>query len=302
MIRSATRADLEQLRALFSRANDAPYDLAAVAEEKCFGDGVSGAPTVRVFGDFAGASVTCGKSLRILAVDRANRRRGIGSALLADAESRGASVVAAEAGNYFTPGVWTEDEGTSAFFASRGYVIKAETWNLVADLRNAQGPATSSGGAAAALDRQALERNPAVPLSRTAAPQAWRERVCRPTIAESDRVLAFIEQHFGRIWRFEAAKAFDFDPVRMFITDDMTGFAVHDVNNRGLGFFGPTGVIPSMRGRGLGCALLRASLSDLRELGYEHAIIPWTDALEFYRKCCGAEAAHRFQTFARATV
>ena len=35
-----------------------------------------------------------------------------------------------------------------------------------------------------------------------------------------------------------------------------------------------------MRGRGIGCQLLLASLADLRRLGYERAVIPWTDALD----------------------
>src|SRR3954453_12454745 len=105
MIRAATRADLSRIAELFATANDAPYDLVRVAGEKCFGPGMSGDPEVRVFGDFAGVSVTCGKSLRILAVDRSQRRRGIGSALLVDAESRGARTVAVEAGNFFTPGI-----------------------------------------------------------------------------------------------------------------------------------------------------------------------------------------------------
>ena len=267
MIRTATLADLDRLRALLARANDAPYDLGAVAEEKCFGDGLAGAPRVRVHGDFDGVAVSCGRHLRILAVAPEARRRGIGSALLADAEARGVSIVAAEAGNYFTPGVWEGDRAAVAFFGARGYVEKAATWNLYARLSGGQG----STGA----------------------------EVRRATPDEAPRVLAFIEEHFGRIWRFEAARAFDFDPARIFVTNDLSGFAVHDVNNRGLGFFGPTGVVPAMRGRGLGCALLRASLADLARLGYERAVIPWTDALDFYRKCCGAEPAHRFLTFAR---
>ena len=85
MIRAATREDLTPLRELFRRANDSPYDLAAVAEEKCFGDGFAGPPTTRVFeqnGQILGAAVTCGKWLRILAVDRDARRQGIGTALL----------------------------------------------------------------------------------------------------------------------------------------------------------------------------------------------------------------------------
>ena len=76
--------------------------------------------------------------------------------------------------------------------------------------------------------------------------------------------------------------------------EQVTGFAVHDVNNRGLGFFGPTGVAPSMRGRGLGCSLLLASLADLHRMGFARAVIPWTDALEFYRRCAAAAPEHRF--------
>ncbi|HEV7425359.1 MAG TPA: hypothetical protein VGQ46_03255, partial [Thermoanaerobaculia bacterium] len=134
MIRTATRVDLPRIAALFANANDTPYDLAAVAEEKCFGAGVSGETNVAVFGDFAGVAVTCGKSLRILAVDRNKRWRGIGSALHRDAVSRGARIIAAEAGNYFTPGVLVTDTPTIDFFKKRGYRETASTYNLIADL------------------------------------------------------------------------------------------------------------------------------------------------------------------------
>lgn len=277
MIRTATDHDLPALRELFTRANDAPYDLAAVAAEKCFGDGIAGAPTTRVFehdGVMQGAAVTSGKWLRILAVDRDARRRGIGSALLADAN---ATVIFAEPGNYFTPGVLLTDESTRGFLRARGYQETQATWNLEVDL------AAYGGGDAAA------------PAGGTPAFRCIHD--------DAERVLAFVEREFGRIWRFEAAKAFERDLPPAFISEAdgaITGFAVHDVNNRGLGFFGPTGVAKSMRGKGIGCQLLLASLADLRRLGYARAVIPWTDALEFYRKCCGAKPAHRFVAFARS--
>src|SRR4051812_10601648 len=100
-MRTATRDDLPLLRELLARSNNTPYDLAAVVEEKCFGAGVAGEPVVRIIDD-VGVAVTCGRFLRILAVDPAHRRGGIGSALLRDASP---SVIVAEAGNYFTPGV-----------------------------------------------------------------------------------------------------------------------------------------------------------------------------------------------------
>ncbi len=264
MIRTATFEDLTPLRQLFERANDSPYDLAAVAEEKCFGDGFAGTPTTRVFeqhGKIKGAAVTCGKWLRILVVDREARRRGIGTALLGNEQ-----VAFAEPGNYLTPGVLETDEATRTFFRTRGFEEQQSTWNLEVDISRAEGDAK------------------------------------RPTHADAHRVLAFVEREFGRMWRFEAAKAFERDIPPAFIEEqsgEITGFSVHDVNNRGLGFFGPTGVAKSMRGKGIGCKLLLASLADLRRMGHERAVIPWTDALEFYRRCCGAKPAHRFIAFTK---
>jgi GNAT superfamily N-acetyltransferase len=261
VIRTATLADLPALRGLLARANDASYDLGAVAEEKCFGHGIAGAPATRVFeanGAIQGVAVTSGKWLRILAVDRDARRRGIGSALLQDSN---ATVIFAEPGNYFTPGVLLTDETTLAFFRGHGFAETQTTWNLDVDLDGIEGSAT------------------------------------RPSQDDAERVLAFVEREFGRIWRFEAAKAFERDVPPAFIAEEsgeITGFSVHDVNNQGLGFFGPTGVAKSMRGQGIGCQLLLASLADLRRLGCAQAVIPWTDALDFYRKCCGAKPAHRF--------
>ncbi len=285
MIRTASPEDLPALRALFARANDTPYDLAAVAEEKAFGSGVSGTPVVSVIERGArvvAASVTCGRWLRILAVDRDARRAGLGSALLADAESRGVSGIAGEAGNYFTPGIFEEDEGTRTFLRVRAYVEKDATWNLAVAV-------SPSSGLRPPSPRTRGEGQPS-PLIR------------RPDANESPPILTFIEREFGRIWRFEAAKAFDADVPKIFVAEEqheITGFAVHDVNNRGLGFFGPTGVMQSMRGRGIGCQLLLASLADMRRLGFARVVIPWTDALEFYRKCCGAEPAHRFIAFGK---
>lgn len=265
VIRAATPADLPRIVEFFANANEAPYDLVKVADEKCFGPGVSGEPDVRVYGDFAGVSVTCGKFLRILAVDRTQRRRGIGSALLRDAETRGTQIVAAEAGNYFTPGVVTTDIATIEFFTKRGYRETATTQNLVAEVGSGE----------------------------------WGLGAVRASRGDRERVLAFIEKEFGRIWRFEASNAGD-NLFYAEIDSHIAGFAAHDANNRGLGFFGPTGVTREHRGRGLGARLLQASLVDLRRLGYERAIIPWTDAIDFYRKSCGATVADRFVTLARA--
>lgn len=257
MLRDGTLADLPAIRDLLIRANDAPYDIARVVEEKVFGVGFSGKPRVRIFGDMLGIAVTCGHALRLIAVDRAHRRNGIGSALLRDAAA--IKTVFAEAGNYFTPGVVESDEGARAFFRHYGFLESRWTFNLetsdLPDTPDVEPP----------HDRKAF--------------------------------LDFVEKEFGPIWRFEAAKAFD-GGVRAFYIPD-TGFAVHDVNNRGLGTFGPTGVAIAHRGKGIGARLLHASLADLRRLGYSRVIIPWTDAVDFYRKACNAQVTHRFVTMTR---
>ena len=256
VIRPASRADLPRIRELLTRANEAPYDLAAVAGEKCFERGFEGEAIVSVDGDFDGIAVTCGKHLRLIAVDRERRRRGVGRALLRDAESRGAYVVAAEPGNYFTPGVLASDSTTLNFFAAHGYRETARTQNLEVDL-----PAGGGAGAPLRSDQR-------------------------------ERVLDFIEGAFGPIWRFEASHGATIFSVEH--EGKIAGFSTHDANNRGLGFFGPTGVASDLRGRGLGRQLLLASLTDLHQHGYRKAIIPWTESIDFYRKACGARLAHRF--------
>lgn len=268
MVRHATPADLPRIRELLARSNEAPYDLPRVAEEKCFGAGVAGDPVVSIAGDFAGLSVTCGPSLRLLAVDRAQRRKGMGSELLRDAESRGARKIAAEPGNYFTPGVVASDTATLAFFRNRRYSETARTQNLEADLSVGQAIRPAGAGVIACA-----------------------------TPSERERVLHFIEREFGPKWRFEASHA----KTIFYVEHDgqIAGFATHEANNRGLGFFGPTGVIKRMRGRGLGRQLVLASLADLRSIGYKRAVIPWTDTIEFYEKICGARVAHRFIVLAK---
>ena len=52
MIRDLARRDLARLKKLLGRANDSPYDLVRVAEEKCFGEGYEGQAHARVYGDF----------------------------------------------------------------------------------------------------------------------------------------------------------------------------------------------------------------------------------------------------------
>lgn len=276
MIRAASRDDLPRIREILTRSNHAPYDIDTVSVEKCFGAGYAGPAKPRLFVEddqIRGLGVTCGKYLRVLAVDPAYRNRGIGIQLMRDAEKSGVTIIAAEPGNYFTPGVVDTDRITLEFLRRRGYVEIANTHNLEAVL------------------------GPEVVLEHGG---GWRTEP-----GDIDRVLSFIEREFGKIWRFEAARALENSPPTLFHIDiegQIAGFSAHEANNRRLASFGPTGVARSMRNRGLGRQLLHASLADLRSLGYTRVTIPWTDALDFYRKSCGAIPVHRFLTLSKSVV
>ena len=66
----------------------------------------------------------------------------------------------------------------------------------------------------------------------------------------------------------------------------IVGFACHDVTARN--FFGPEGVDASMRGKGIGRALLLSALHAQRVAGYAYAIIGGVGPAAFYEKCVGA--------------
>jgi hypothetical protein len=59
------------------------------------------------------------------------------------------------------------------------------------------------------------------------------------------------------------------------------GFAVYDATARG--FFGPTGVAVDARRKGIGHALLFATLSDMAAQGYAYGIIGATTSVQFYQ-------------------
>lgn len=262
MIRTATLADLAAIAELLRDANDAPYDVTKVVAEKCFGPGMAGAPSTRLFTQKdqpLGIAVTCGKYLRILAVRRAVRRQGIGSRLLADAEALGARIAFAEPGNYFTPGV--ADAGMIAFLRARGYRELQSVWNLHVGIRESR--------------------------------FEIRKEVAESRISNPASLVPFVQREFGPAWAFECARA-----TQAFYVENI-GFAVIEANNRGLGSFGPCGVARPFYGKGYGGDLVRVALTALRDLGYSRAIIPWTEATEFYRRTCGAEPAHRFVIWGR---
>lgn len=102
---------------------------------------------------------------------------------------------------------------------------------------------------------------------------------------ERQIVLDWIGNRFSGHWVSEAALALSQMPVTIWIAvkdNTLYGFACHDTTAKG--FFGPTGVDEAQRGKGIGEALLIATLRGMREAGYGYAVIGDPGPVEFYRK------------------
>jgi GNAT superfamily N-acetyltransferase len=106
---------------------------------------------------------------------------------------------------------------------------------------------------------------------------------------ETTPVRLFIEENFSVAWADEISIGFANKPVSIYIATRagrVIGFAGYECTRKT--FFGPTGVVESERGRGIGKALLIAALWGLRELGYVYGIIGGVGPMEFYREAVGA--------------
>lgn len=103
------------------------------------------------------------------------------------------------------------------------------------------------------------------------------------------RYRRFVEGTFGELWAVEADLAYRQSPITAFVAERegrIVGFAAYECTRRG--YFGPTGVQPDERGRGIGGALLFRSLESMREMGYAYAIIGGVGPQDYYEKVCGA--------------
>jgi GNAT superfamily N-acetyltransferase len=110
----------------------------------------------------------------------------------------------------------------------------------------------------------------------------------RAIAPDKPAVLAWVDAHFASS-RAEVEAAFAHVPARCFIAirdGSLAGFACHDVTCRN--FFGPEGVAPAARGRGIGRALLLCALQAQRAQGYAYAIIGGVGPAEFYRRTVNA--------------
>ncbi|HET7795838.1 MAG TPA: GNAT family N-acetyltransferase [Rhizobacter sp.] len=116
----------------------------------------------------------------------------------------------------------------------------------------------------------------------------------KPIGPEHDLLVGWVAEHFGTGWASEARVALTNRPFSLFVatrSGSPIGFACYDATARGM--FGPIGVLPDARRTGIGEALLRACLNDMRSLGYAYAVAGYVGPKDFFRRVAGATEIER---------
>ena len=111
----------------------------------------------------------------------------------------------------------------------------------------------------------------------------------KPIGPEKHPAVKWVADHFSPGWAAEMDVAFSNTPRSCFTAvkaAKFIGFACYDAT--ALGYFGPTGVVKSERGRGIGQALLKACLLDMKLKGYGYAIAGDVNDPGYYQKTAGA--------------
>lgn len=112
----------------------------------------------------------------------------------------------------------------------------------------------------------------------------------RRAIAPEKHIVAdWVRERFNPSWASECEIAFANHPVSCFIAVEngrIIGFACYEATCRD--FFGPTGVDPESRGKGIGKMLLLRCLHAMKAEGYGYAVIGGAGPVDFYAKTVGA--------------
>ena len=113
--------------------------------------------------------------------------------------------------------------------------------------------------------------------------------VRRAMASEKNRVVGWTQNRFGGGWAAECEVAFARQPIACMIAVSggrLAGFACHDSTCRN--FFGPIGIDSDLRQKGVGRAVLLATLHAMADAGYAYAIIGGAGPTAFFEKCAGA--------------
>jgi len=215
--------------------------------------------------------------LKLFLVSENHRRRGIATTMLGELERRFKEAgvekirVADFAGWTLFSGIDLMYEEAVAFLLSRGFSKVGEAVDYEVDL----------------LDFHVPRRIPEIRLDGST--------VRKANPGEKDKLSGWVKEMFSPFWGFEVSEAFRFDEPKLWIAekeDRILGFSAYGALEPH--WFGPIGVDPDSREKGLGTVLLFNSLSSMRDEGQRMAVIPWTSLLFFYSQVPGVKRIRHY--------
>ena len=220
--------------------------------------------------------------IQVLLVDQDACGEGIGSKLLAHAESKlialGAKqiLLGRDLYHYF-PGIPTEYKETARWFEAKGYINNGREYDLLREYTGDEGKTL---------------------------PEMDNVEFTLLDQKEKEAFLAFLYRCFPGRWEYEALEYFrkggtgrEFVVLRKNnriigfcrINDEHSPMIAQNVYwapliTGELGGVGPLGIDENERGQGYGLAIVEAGLAFLRQRGICHIVIDWTDLVNFYKK------------------
>jgi mycothiol synthase len=215
----------------------------------------------------------------LIAVDPAERRRGIGRALLARAEGvlagfgAGDVVLAGNAPFYAWPGIDVRYTPALCAAMAVGFEQDQPAWNMTV-------------GLTALAPTEAEEKRLA----------GAGVTIRRAEPADRAALTAFALDTWGPLWAGEIVHSVGRDRAGCHLALEadgtMLGFASWGSSRPS--WFGPMGTTPGARGRGIGSVLLRRCLADQRAAGLDTVQIGWVGPMPFYSTTVGARVERVF--------
>jgi mycothiol synthase len=221
--------------------------------------------------------------IKVLATSSRYRARGHASALfdriMETLKQKGVTELRiSDRGNWhFWPGVDLRYEDGLDFFEKRGFAREAQELDYSYDLWSFAYPRRVLRLKEKLVAKEGID-------------------IRRAHQSEKTELYEWIEKKFTIFWANETEYAFAKKVPSVIIAKDRKGAILGFATIDGVapGRFGPTGVDPSMRGRGLGTVLLFEAFAALKDEGREDAIVHWTDLLFFYAQVPGLNGVRHY--------